>query len=118
MRKLKQIIELYPSDVLALDENGELWFGTMETTDDQRRVVDWSPVNTPKDGSGWSEPQQSFFDKWEKEARERIANDIDLGGEAVSLAEEESHDASGTGETVQDTPDNDLEDGEGTDPSQ
>ena len=119
MRKLKQIAyDVERREVLALDENGELWHGTLETTDDGRRVIDWTPVNTPKDGAGWSEPQVSFFDKWEKEARERLQIDSDASGEAVPLATEEQTDASGTGETVQDSSDDSVEDGEGSDPGQ
>ena len=122
MRKLKQIIvvdqEMYPGSLMSLDENGELWHGTLETTDDGRRVIDWTPVNTPKDGAGWSEPQVSFFDKWEKEARERLQADADSSGETVPLETEEQTDASGTGETVQDSSDDSVEDGEGADPGQ
>lgn len=120
MRKLKQILvidqEMYPGNLMALDDNGELWHGTLETTDDNRRVIDWTPVNTPKDGAAYSEPQLDFFDKWEKEAHARIQADIDSGREVVSLETETKADASGTGETVQDSSDDGVEDGEGSDP--
>lgn len=125
MRKLKSIIKLQdategyggsPLEVLALDENGELWHGTLETTDDQRRVIDWTPVNTPKDGVAYSEPQIDFFDKWEQEARERLQADADSSGETVSLETQEQTDTRGTGEAVQDSSDDGVEDGEGSDP--
>lgn len=120
MRKLKQITvvdqDMYPGTLMALDDNGELWHGTLETTDDGRRVIDWTPVNTPKDGAGFSEPQMTFFDKWEKEANERLQAHADASGEAVPLATEEQTDARGTGEAIQDSSDDSVEDGEGIDP--
>lgn len=128
MRKLKQIIKLsdavdgymetpgHDAEIMALDENGEIWFGELETTEDNRRVIDWTPVNTPKDGAGFTEPQLSFFDKWEQDARERIKVDTETSGETVPLATEEQDDTNGTGKTPHGSSDNDLEDGEGIDP--
>lgn len=116
MRKLNQIIRIDENvrgiehgqfdkivEVLALDANGELWFGKLEVTDDDRRVVDWSPVNTPEDGVGYTKEQMSFFDKWEKEAHEII--EADRQRDALSLASEAEVDASGSGEAVQAAPD-------------
>lgn len=112
MRKLKQIsYDVERLEVLALDENGELWFGKMQSTDDDRRVVDWSPINGPKDGAGFTEPQMSFFDQWERDARKRIA--ADTSRETVPLATNERADSSGPVETIQTTPDINLEDGKG-----
>jgi hypothetical protein len=122
MRQLKQIIvvdqEMYPGTLMALDENGELWHGTLETTDDGRRVVEWTPVNTPKDGVAYSEPQIDFFDKWERDARERLQADTDASGETVPLETQEQTDARGTGEAVQDSSNDSVEDGEGSNPGQ
>ena len=123
MRTLKQIIKLtdgvrytHGTEILALDENGELWFGALEATDDARRVVNWTPVNTPKDGAGYSEPQLSFFDKWEKEAHERIQAEAERLGKDVSLAAEKpDHTAAISGSTGRASDDR-VEDGEGTDP--
>lgn len=117
MRKLKSIHYDYErQEAIALDDNGELWFGKLETTEDERRVIDWTPVNTPKDGAAYSEPQLDFFDRWEREARARIQADIDSSGEAVPLETTEQDDASATGETIQDSSDDGVEDGEGIDP--
>jgi hypothetical protein len=86
MRKLKQITyDVERLEVLGLDENGELWFGKVTTTDDDRRVVDWSPINGPKDGVGFTDPQMSFFDQWERDARKRI--NVDTTREDVPLAD-------------------------------
>lgn len=127
MRKLKQIAimnsfnrvgELSVTEMtglLGLDENGELWHGALESTEDGRRVVDWTPVNTPKDGAGFTKPQLSFFDKWEQEARERIKADADSSGEAVSLETEKPTHARATSGEGESTPDHDLENGERTD---
>lgn len=115
MRKLKQI-EIIEPELMALDENGELWFGTLEATDDGRRVIDWTPVNTPKDGAGYSEPQMSRFDKWEIEANERLRDHAAAIGEAVPLATQEETDTSTTGKEAQSSSDDRVEDGEGTDP--
>jgi hypothetical protein len=96
MRKLKQIIkisdpvegymEIPPqgAEIMALDENGELWFGKVTTTDDDRRVIDWSPINGPKDGVGFTEPQLNFFDQWERDAHKRIS--ADTSRETIPLA--------------------------------
>lgn len=127
MRKLKQVIVLDEfrklgdvaisiPELLALDENGELWHGTLETTDDERRVIEWTPVNTPKDGAGFSEPQISFFDKWEQDARARLQADTDSSGETVPLETEEQDDARTTVEEAQDSSDDSVEDGERHDP--
>lgn len=128
VRKLQQIIKLNPeqsgymeippksAEVLALDENGELWHGTLETTADERRVIDWSPVNTPKDGAAYSEPQLSFFDKWEKEAHERLQADAEASGETVSLETEKPDDTREISEEAESPPDDSVENGEGTDP--
>lgn len=126
MRKLTQIIKLADEtegymeipgnnvEILALDENGELWFGALESTEDKRRVIDWSPVNRPKDGASFTEPQLSFFDQWEREARAII--EADRQRNAVSLETPGAADTGTTGGTVQATPDDSVEDGEGTDP--
>lgn len=128
MRKLNAIIKLsdamegymeIPSreaEVMALDENGELWSGELKRTEDNRRVIDWTPVNTPKDGAGFSEPQLDFFDRWEKEARARLQADIDASGEAVPLATDEQTDARSTGEEAEGASDDSVEDGKGSDP--
>ena len=103
MRKLKQIIvaESMQSDdglfscvtkMLALDDNGEMWYGEIEETEDGRRVIDWTPVNTPRDGAAFTEPQLSRFDKFEKEAHERLQADAEASGETVPLATEDETD--------------------------
>ena len=126
MRKLKQIIRLNDEvkgiehglplvnqQLMALDDNGELWHGTLEITDDERRVIDWTPVNTPKDGAAFTEPQLDFFDKWEREAHARIQTEIDRTRKDVPLASHESHDARAIGEEAEDSSGDCVEDGEG-----
>lgn len=115
MRKLKQIHQMQFEEIIALDDNGELWHGKLETTEDGRRVIDWTPVNTPKDGAAYSEPQLDFFDKWEREANARIQTDLEASGKAVPLATEEKTDTSATGEEAEDSSDERVEDGEGKD---
>jgi hypothetical protein len=117
MRKLSSIHYDYErQEAIALDDNGELWFGKLEITDDERRVINWTPVNTPKDGAAYSEPQLSRFDKWEKEANERLQADAEASGEAVPLETQEEDDAGSTGEEAPSTSGDSVEDGEGTDP--
>ena len=116
MRKLTQICTLDSPNLLALDDNGELWFGTLQETDDERRVISWSPVNRPKDGASFTEPQLTFFDKWEKDARERLKRDAEASGKAVSLAAQEPDDTGTTGGEAEDSSDDRVEDGEGADP--
>ena len=129
MRKLKQIIKLEermggymelpgsPAELMALDENGELWHGTLENTEDQRRVINWTPVNTPKDGAAYSEPQQSFFDKWEKEAHERLQTEAEAERKIVSLETITPNVTGATGGQAGSASDDSVEDGEGTDPA-
>ena len=117
MRKLKSIHYDYErQEAIALDDNGELWFGKLEITEDERRVIDWTPVNTPKDGAAYSEPQLSRFDKWEAEANERLRTEAAASGEAVPLATKEEDDAGSTGEEAQGASGDSVEDGEGADP--
>lgn len=104
MRKLKQIIKITDQTdgymetpgtamgLMGLDDNGELWHGTLEITEDRRRVIDWTPVNTPRDGAAFTEPQLSRFDKFEKEAHERLQADAEASGETVPLATEDETD--------------------------
>lgn len=101
MRKLRQIIkisepvegymEIPPqgAEIMALDDGGELWFGVMETSDDGRRVVDWTPVQLPPDGMSFSEEQLSFWDKMERDAREKYKASLDGTGEAETLETKE-----------------------------
>lgn len=118
MRRLKQIeIDYARNHVYALDEQGEFWFGTIETSEDKRRVVDWSPVQLPPDGMSFSEPQLSFWDKLEKKARENLKQaTLDGPGEAPTMAKEEQDVASGTREQTEGASDISLEDGKGIDP--
>lgn len=102
--------------MFALDEEGELWYGKAEATEDKRRVVDWSPVQLPPDGMSFSKPQLSFWDRMEKEAHERYEASLEGLREAPTLAQEEQAIASGTREEAEGASDVDLEDGEGTDP--
>ena len=101
MRKLQQIeVDFARNELWALDENGELWHGTADTSEDGRRVVDWTPVQLPPDGMAFSEPQRSFWDKVERDAKRNIETKItlDSSGEAAAVAQEEPADASGTRE--------------------
>jgi hypothetical protein len=129
MRKLKQLITVSQymklgdtaqdkPDLMALDDNGELWHGKLETTGDGRKVIDWTPVNTPKDGAAYSEPQLSRFDKWELEANEILQADADASGEDVPIAAQDEADTVGTSGEAERSSGVDLEDGEGTDPDQ
>ena len=116
MRKLTQICTLDAPNLLALDDNGELWFGTLEETEDERRVIEWSPVNRPKDGAAFTEPQLNFFDKWEQDARERLKRDAETRRKALPLETEEPDDTGATGGEAEDSSDDRVEDGEGADP--
>ena len=83
MRKLKQVVKLadaveeHGAEILALDENGELWHGTLETSEDKRKVIDWTPVQLPPDGMAFSEPQMSFWDRMEKQAHDNYEASLD-----------------------------------------
>ena len=89
MRKLKHVILMResPDDILALDENGELWFGELISSEDGRRVVNWSPVQLPPDGMAFSEPQLSFWDRMEKKARANYEANPDRRRETSIVAE-------------------------------
>jgi hypothetical protein len=117
MRNLRQIeIDFARHEIWALDVEGELWFGTLETSEDKRKVVNWSPVQLPPDGMSFSEPQRSFWDKMEKQARENYEASLEPARKAPAMAEEEQDVAGGTSGEVEGASDLDLEDGEGTDP--
>lgn len=106
MRKLKQVIKLADAvegymeippqgaEIIALDEGGELWHGTLETSEDQRRVVHWTPVQLPPDGMAFSEPQRSFWDRMEKQARDNYEASLDASGETPPVETEEPTDSS------------------------
>jgi hypothetical protein len=124
VRNLKQIItcdygvgkhHLKISSVLALDVEGELWHGTLETSEDGRQAVKWSPVQLPPDGMSFSKPQLSFWDRMEKEAHDRYQASLDPAGETETVAQEEQTDAGGTRGEVEGASDISLEDGEGID---
>ena len=114
MRKLTQIMPdpQCLDAIWAIDENGELWFGAVEITDDDRRMIEWSPVNRPKDGASFSKPQESFFDKWERKAREII--EADREADAVATPGEDVTD--GASSEAEGSPDHGEQDGEGSDP--
>ena len=128
MRRLKQIIKLadeiegymevppQPMEIMALDEQGELWFGTLETSSDKRKVVNWSPVQLPPDGMSFSKPQLSFWDRMEKEAHDRYQASLDPAGETETVEKEEQTDTGGTREEARGASDQRVKDGEGIDP--
>lgn len=130
MRRLKQVIKLHDevdgymetppqgAEILALDEEGELWFGVLETSEDKRKVVNWSPVQLPPDGMSFSLPQLSFWDRMEKEAHDRYQASLDPAGETEAVAQEEQTDAGRTRKEAEGASDIGLEDGEGIDPSE
>jgi hypothetical protein len=133
MRKLKQIavlpnhpnhhgVVLGPQTLLALDENGETWFGIVERLPDEAgystddRVITWQPIKGPPDGAHYSERKLSFWDQIEREGRENIESD--RRREALLLATTKPIDTGRTVEAVQLASDHSVKDGEGTDPSQ
>lgn len=117
MRRLKQLdCDHARNCIWALDEQGELWFGRVEASEDKRRVVEWSPVQLPPDGMSFSKPQMSFWDRMEKKARDNYEASLDRPGEAATLEKEEQTVASGTGGEAEGASDISLEDGEGIDP--
>lgn len=121
MRKLSSIT-VFGSDILALDENGETWYGQLERLKDESgahtedRMIRWQPLKNPPDGAHYSERKLSFWDQVEREGRENIEHD--KRREATLLAKTKPIDTGRTVQAVQFTPDHSIEDGEGTDPSQ
>ena len=124
MRKVSAITCTEDNEIVVVDEAGQLWHGTIGKLKDDRdrvtdeRVINWQPLLGPPDGVHITERKKSFWDRMEKKLREAAERFPDISGETVSLAQAGEIDAGATGESLQDSPDDSLQDGEGQDTRQ